>query len=146
MTKNKNKTQDKSESPSSEIQVKAESSAVEAQNKKESVAVDHSLALKVAEEVIRMRTRMSNMSDDIVGLKALKKALDRLEEKLNDLEYEIINLVGQPYNEGLTVQARFVVSSDLQTGEREIAKMHKPQVNYKGTLIQSAEVEVNFGE
>ena len=89
---------------------------------------------------------MSNMSDDIVGLKALKKALDRLEEKLNDLEYEIINLVGQPYNEGLTVQARFVASSDLQAGERIIAKMHKPQVNYKGMLIQSAEVEVNFGE
>ena len=107
---------------------------------------DHTLPLKVAEEINRMRTRISNMPQDTIGLKALSKALERLEEKLNELEYSIVDLLGKPYVDGLTVQARFVASDSLKKGERIITKILKPQINYKGTLIQSAEVEVSFGE
>ncbi|MBU1043369.1 MAG: hypothetical protein KJ915_03100 [Candidatus Omnitrophica bacterium] len=106
--------------------------------------IDHSLPLKVADEINRMRTRIANMPEDTVGIKALGKALERLEEKLNDLDYTIVDLIGKPYWDGLTVQARFAASDNLKKEKRVITKIFKPQVNYKGVLIQAADVEVNF--
>lgn len=109
--------------------------------------VDHSLSLTIADELNRMRRRMEHMPEDTKGLKALIKATERLEEKLNELGYEIIDLLGQPYAEGLTVTTtRFVPSEELSKGEQIISKVIKPQVNYNGVLVQSAEVEVSVGE
>ncbi len=111
------------------------------------IEVDHSLSLTIADELNRMRRRMEHMPEDTKGLKALMKATERLEEKLNDLGYEIVELLGQPYVEGLSViTSRFVPSEDLNKGEQIISKVIKPQVNYNGVLIQSAEVEVSVGE
>ena len=106
----------------------------------------HDLPIKVAEEINRMKTRISSMPEETVGLKAISKALERLEEKLSELGYSIVDLLGKPYEDGLTVQARFVVVDSLRKEERIITKVLKPQINYKGTLIQSAEVEVNCGQ
>lgn len=109
--------------------------------------IDHSLSLTIADELNRMRRRMRHMPEDTKGLKALMKATERLEEKLNDLGYEIVDLLNKPYVEGLTVTTtRFVPSADLNKGERIITRVIKPQVNYKGVLVQSAKVEVSVGE
>lgn len=107
--------------------------------------VDHSLALKVGEEIHRMRKRIDNMPEDIKGLGALKNSLVRLEEEFNNSGYEIINLVGRPWNDGLTVEARFVPSDDLKPGESIVTKVIRPQINYKGILIKVAEIEVSTG-
>lgn len=107
---------------------------------------DHTLALKVAEEMHRMTKRVSSMPDDVKGIGALKNSLRRLEESFNDNGYEMVQLMNQPFHEGLSVSARFVPSDDLQPGEQVITNVTKPQINYKGELIQMGEIEVSVGE
>ena len=110
------------------------------------VEIDHSIFTKVANEIQRMRTRITNMPEDTKGIGALKNALRRLEEGLNDNEYELIDLTGQEYNDGLTTDARFIPSDKVETGKEIITKTIKPQVNYKGILVQISKIEVSIGE
>ena len=108
--------------------------------------IDHSIFIKVANEIQRMRRRITNMPDDTKGIGALKNALRRLEEGLNDNEYELIDLTGKEYVDGLTTRARFVESGDIPKGQQLITKTIKLQVDYKGVIIQPSEIEVSIGE
>jgi len=105
--------------------------------------VNNNLAFKVADEIIRMRHRLALMPSDINGIAQLSKSLDRLEEELHALEFEMPVLLNKPYDEGLTVKARFIPTEGMTPGERIITKIIKPQINYKGQLVQIAEVEVS---
>jgi len=105
----------------------------------------HSLPIMLANELLRMRQRIATIPAGINGISHISKSLDRLEEELKSIGYELPNLLKKTYNEGMTVQARFIPSNDLKPGERIICKVIKPQVNYNGQLIQAAEVEVSIG-
>jgi len=107
---------------------------------------DHSLAIKTGQEIHRMRKRIENMPPDIKGIGALKNSLQRLEEAFNHQGYEIVDLLGKTFTEGLTVHARFVPSDELGPGEQVITKVIQPQINFNQVLIQVAEVEVSVGE
>ncbi len=104
------------------------------------------LAFKVADEITRMRQRIASMPSDINGITQLSKSLDRLEEELSVLGFELPDLLNMPYDDGMTVKARFIPLESMKTGERIISKVIKPQINYKGQLVQVAEVEVSTGD
>ena len=70
--------------------------------------------------------------------KFLNKRIDSLTDKINDLGYEIINLEGQPFNEGMTVDANFMPDENLDEGVEIISGVIKPQVNYRQTYTTSA--------
>ena len=110
----------------------------------QSQEIDHSLPIKLGEEIHRMRKRLKTMEESH-GTKVLNKRIESLEEKLNDMGYEIINLEGKPFNEGMTVQAQFIPNEALKKGERIIDRVIKPQINFKNKLIQAAEVVVSQG-
>ena len=107
--------------------------------------IDHTLPLKVGEEIHRMRKRISHMPEDTTGLGALKNSLIRLEDEFNAHGYEMVDLLGVRFVDGLTTDARFVPADDLNSGEEVITKVIKPQINYKGVLIKPAQVEVGVG-
>jgi hypothetical protein len=107
--------------------------------------IDHSLPLRVGEEIHRMRKRIEAMPTDVKGIGALKNSLTRLEEEFNENGYTILDLLNKPWNDGLTVSARFVPDENLKPGEHVIKKIIKPQINFKGVLIKAAEIEVNTG-
>jgi hypothetical protein len=107
--------------------------------------VDHALPLKVGEEIFRMRQRLSALPDGTKGLKPLLKSLERLEEEFNQKGYELVDMLGKSYDDGLNVQAQFIPSDDLSPGERIINKIIKPQVNFNGVSIQVADIEVITG-
>ncbi|MCP4612968.1 MAG: DUF1640 domain-containing protein [Planctomycetes bacterium] len=106
---------------------------------------DHSLPIKVCEEIQRMRNRMKHMDQDDQATKVFRKRLESLEEKLNDMEYEIVKLEDKPYNEGMTVRGSFISNENMKKGEEIITRVLKPQINYKNVLIQAAEVEISMG-
>ena len=108
--------------------------------------INNHLAFKVADEIIRMRQRIASMPSDINGIPQLLKSLDRLENELNILEFEMPELLNKPYDEGMTIKVRFIPSESIKVGEKIITKVIKPQINYKGQLVQVAEVEVSTGE
>ena len=106
---------------------------------------DNLFPFKVADEITRMRQRISSMSPDINGIMQISKSLDRLEEELNIMGFELPILLNKPYSDGMTIHARFIQSENLKSGEKIITKVIKPQINYKGQLVQIGEVEVSSG-
>ncbi len=104
---------------------------------------DHSLALKVADEIVRIETNLSRMDESVKGYKQLKKAVERIRTNFLANGYEIVEMLGKPYNEGMKVVANFVSDDTLGEGEQKITGIIKPQINYKGKMIQSAQITVS---
>lgn len=106
---------------------------------------DHSLPLKLADEIHRMRKRILALPEDTKGLKPLSKSLERLEDELSEQGYEIVDHTGMEFSENLSIQSRFIPSDELEQGQSIISKVVTPQVNFKGVLIRMADVEVSVG-
>ena len=111
-----------------------------------SAETDHSFAKRVADEIIRITTNLSHMDSAIRGFKQLSASVRKLEQSLNSNGYEIENLLNKPYDNGMNLQANFVIDENLNAGESIITRIIKPQINYNGKLIQAAQVEVSQGE
>ena len=56
--------------------------------------------------------------------------------------YEITDLLGKQYNDGMRINADFVMDDSLSQGTRIITNITKPLVKYKGEMIQKAIVTV----
>lgn len=104
---------------------------------------DHSLALKVADEIVRIELNMSRMDSSIKGYKQLAKAVERIKDNFKANGYEIIDMLGLPYNEGMKVTANFVADEELKEGKQIITGITKPQINYNGQMIQAAQITVS---
>ena len=52
-------------------------------------------------------------------------------------------MLGKPYNEGMKLSADFVSDKTLAEGEQKITGIIKPQINYKGKMIQAAQITVS---
>lgn len=106
-------------------------------------AVDHSLALKVADEIVRIELNLSRMDSSIKGYKQLAKAVQRIKDNFQANGYEIIDILDKPYNEGMRINANFIMDESLPNGIQRITSITKPQVNYNGEIIQKAQVTVS---
>jgi hypothetical protein len=112
----------------------------------ESWNIDHSLALKVADEIIRIQKNLSNMDPETKGLKQLQFAVERIQDNFTENGYEMVELLYKPYDQGMKVSAKFKPDATLKHGEQIITRIIKPQVNYNDLIIQEAQVEVSIGE
>ena len=109
--------------------------------------IDHSLALKVADEIVRINKNLSNMDANTKGLKQLAESVKRIEDNFAANGYEMPELLNKSFNSGMKlIIANSVPDENLKEGEEIITKIIKPQVNYKGVMIQSAQVEVSVGQ
>lgn len=107
---------------------------------------DHSLALKVADEIVRIEKNLSNMDPGLKGHKQLEASVGRIRDNFQASGYEIVDMLNKPYDAGMKVVANFRPDETLKTGEQVITRIIKPQVNFKGEMIQSAQIEVSQGE
>ena len=108
--------------------------------------VDHSLALKVADEIVRIQKNLQQMDSSTKGLKQLSASVKRIEDNFASNGYEVVEMLGKEYNEGMKVIANFIPSDNLETGKQIITRIIKPQVNFNGEMIQSSQIEVSVGE
>ncbi len=104
---------------------------------------DHSFVLKVADEIVRIEMNLSHMDESVKGYKQLKKAVDRIRTNFLANGYEIVEMLGKSYNDGMKVVANFVSDDTLPKGEQIITGIIKPQINYQGKMIQSAQITVS---
>lgn len=119
-------------------QVKADANATQ-----QVITPDHSLALKVADEITRIKKNLSRMDPSVKGYKPLVKAIDRIKDNFKANGYEIVTYLGQKYNEGMRIEADFVTDETLPPHTAIITAVKKPQVHYNGELIQIASVTVS---
>jgi exonuclease VII large subunit len=108
--------------------------------------IDHSLALKVADEIIRIHKNLQQMDANTKGLKQLSASVKRIQDNFASNGYELVEMLGKDYNEGMKAAPSFISSEDIETGKQIITRIIKPQVNYKNEMIQSAQIEVSVGE
>jgi len=109
-------------------------------NKKE----DHSLALKVADEVVRMQKNIAKMDSSTKGIKPLSKGIERIQNNFAANGYEMINHMNKEYDERMNIDViNFITDENLSEGNRIITAIIKPQVNFNGVLIQRAQVDVS---
>lgn len=134
-----------------EESIKLDSKLVELLDKKIEVTpvsstseqTDHTLALKVADEIVRIETNLSRMDESIKGHKQLKRAVERIRANFMANGYEIVDMLGKPYVEGMKATPNFIPDETLKEGEQIITGIIKPQINYKGIMIQSAQITVS---
>lgn len=107
---------------------------------------DHSLVLKIADRLTAMETNLYRMDPNTRGLNNLKNLVKSTKENFNAKEYEIVEMLGMEYKEGMEVIATFIPSDEIEIGKQIITKIVKPQVNFKGQTIQAAQIEVSIGE
>lgn len=108
---------------------------------------DHSLALKVADEIMRLNKNLSNMDVNIKGLKQLSASVKRIEDNFAANGYEMPELLNKPFDSRMKViVANSIPDENLKNGEEFITRIIKPQVNFKGVMIQAAQVEVSVGQ
>lgn len=108
--------------------------------------IDHSLALKVADEIVRIEMNLSRMDASIKGYKQLTKAVQRIKDNFNANGYEIVDMLGKSYVAGMKVAVTFVTDESLEHGQQIITKIIKPQINYQQQMIQAAQIEVSQSE
>jgi len=131
-----------------ETQLKIKQEEAKASNNKltNGQKIDHSLALKVADEIIRIQKNLGRMDETTRGLKQLNSSVKRIQDNFAANGYELIDMLGKEYNEGMKVKANFIPNENIETGKEIITRIIKPQVNYEGEMVQAAQIEVSIGE
>lgn len=104
---------------------------------------DHSLALKVADEIVRIETNLSRMDSSVKGYKQLSASVRRIKDNFLANGYEMVDMLGKPYNEGMKAIVTFETDESLTEGEQIITGILKPQVNFNGVMIQTARITVS---
>jgi len=119
---------------------------IDESKKPDSEEKDHSLVLKVADEVTRILMNLEVMDKNIKGYKQLKKYSSSILVNLKAYGYEIPQLIGQNYNSGMNMVATMEFDDNIEEGKQIIKRVIKPQINYNTKVIQTAKVIVAFNE
>jgi len=126
-----------------ETQLKVKQAESKNQPTTTSDKADHSLALKVADEIARMKKNISRMDTDIKGLKPLEKGIERIQANFAANGYEMTDLLNKKFDDRMTIEVVNVLDDQsLAKGEKIITRVIRPQVLHNGVLIQRAQVEV----
>jgi peptidoglycan hydrolase CwlO-like protein len=108
--------------------------------------IDHSLALKVADEIVKMQMNLAHMDSKIRGHRHLSIAVGNVFDNFKANGYEIIDLLNKPYNDGMNMQATKEPDPSLKEGEQVIRRIIKPEIHFNNKIIQHAQVIVAYGE
>lgn len=108
---------------------------------------DHSLVKALVYGITRIEYNLHSMSPDIKGYKQLQIALRKMKDNLRANNYEIVDMLGQEYNEGMTLSnVTFKDDSNIEDDRQIITRVIQPQINYCGKAIQFADIEVSRKE
>lgn len=104
---------------------------------------DHSLVKTLADRITFMEMTLYRMDSSVKGHKQLSKSIAQMKDNLLANGYEIVDMLGKEYDEGMKVTANFVEDENIESGKQIITGIVKPQINYKGVMIQSAQITVS---
>lgn len=100
------------------------------------------LILQMATEINRMKTNMLRMDSATKGFSQLQRSIKRMMAYMSSCGFEIVEMTGKPYNMGIIADVEFVTDDSLKQREQYIKTVNRPQVNYKGVMIQKANIIV----
>lgn len=104
---------------------------------------DHSLVKTLADRITFMEMTLYRMDSSVKGHKQLSRSIAQMKDNLLANGYEIVDMLGKEYNEGMRVTANFIEDESIEEGKQIITGIVKPQINYRGVMIQSAQITVS---
>ena len=126
-------------------EIKNISEALSTQSSKSSKTIepDHSLIKTLADRITFMEMTLYKMDSSIRGHKQLSKSIIQMKDNLKVNGYELVDMLGKDYNDGMKVTATFIEDENIPEGKQIISGIIKPQINYNGIMIQSAQITVS---
>lgn len=103
----------------------------------------HLIVKAIANKLSFMEVTMSKMDRSVRGFKQLAKSISQIKDNLRVYGYEMVDMLGKPYNPGMKLIANFVDDENIPEGQQIITGVVKPQINYRGVMIQSAQITVS---
>lgn len=104
---------------------------------------DHSLVKALADRITFMEMTLYRMDPSVKGHKQLTKSIKNMKDNLLANGYELVDMLGKDYVEGMKLSASFVSDDNIEEGKQIITGIVKPQINYKGKMIQAAQITVS---
>ena len=104
---------------------------------------DHSLVKALADRITFMEMTLYRMDPSVKGHKQLTKSIKNMKDNLLANGYELVDMLGKDYVEGMKVSPSFNDDDSVEAGKRIITGITKPQIKYKGQMIQTAQITVS---
>ena len=104
---------------------------------------EQDLIKALADKITFMEMTLYRMDPSVKGYKQLVKSISHMKDNFKANGYELVEMLGQNYSEGLKATVSFDDDDTLPLGTRVITKVIKPQINYNGVMIQSAQITVS---
>lgn len=104
---------------------------------------NHTLVKALADRITFMEMTLYRMDSSVKGHKHLTRSIKQMKDNLLANGYEIVDMLGKEYVEGMKVTSNFVEDENIEEGKRIITGIIKPQINYKGKMIQTAQLTVS---
>ncbi|MDE5662993.1 MAG: hypothetical protein K2I37_03055 [Muribaculaceae bacterium] len=104
---------------------------------------EQKLITTLADRITFMEMTLYKMDSSVRGHKQLSKSIKQMKDNLLANGYELVEMLGKDYHDGMKVTANFVEDENLPEGKQVITGIIKPQINYKGKMIQSAQITVS---
>ncbi len=105
---------------------------------------DHSLVLSIANELMRIEQNLAFMDPKTKGVSQLRNRAAAISASLRKKGYEIPQLIGTEYNEGLNMEATMEEDDTIDSNKMIIRRVTRPAVLFNGKMIQAAAVAVAF--
>lgn len=104
---------------------------------------EQKLITTLADRITFMEMTLYKMDSSVRGHKQLSKSIKQMKDNLLANGYELVDMLGKDYHDGMKVTANFVEDENLPEGKQIITGIIKPQINYNGKMIQSAQITVS---
>ena len=104
---------------------------------------EQDLIKALADRITFMEMTLYRMDPSVRGYKQLTKSINQMKNNLLANGYEIVDMLGKPYHEGMKVTANFIEDENIEQGQQIITGIIKPQINYQGQMIQAAQITVS---
>ena len=104
---------------------------------------EQKLIATLADRIKFMEMTLYKMDSSVRGHKQLSRSIKQMKDNLLANGYELVDMLGKDYHEGMKVTANFVEDENLPDGKQIITGIIKPQINYQGKMIQSAQITVS---
>lgn len=104
---------------------------------------EQQLIKTLADRITFMEMTLYKMDSSVRGHKQLSKSITQMKDNMLANGYEIVSMLGMAYHEGMKASPNFIEDESLEEGQRVITGIIKPQINYKGEMIQAAQITVS---
>ncbi len=107
--------------------------------------IDHTFHKNSANELQRIANYANTLDHESQEAVALQGSLGRLRNYFNSSDYEITDFTGKEYDERIPMKRKDTIFDEsLPLNKEVISKTLKPQIKFKGQVIQEAEVTTKY--